>query len=153
MVSDAADDRAVRLTLPGEAGAADLAILTAGLMSYNEAAWPADRSDRSLVVLAHGGEGRLIGGIDGFTRWGWFSIVTLFVAEDFRRHGVGGRLLREAEQEAVRRGCHAAVVDSFSFQAPGFYLRCGYEEFGRLEDFPPGQTRHYLKKSLRGKAC
>jgi hypothetical protein len=39
-------------------------------------------------------------------------------------------------------------LDSFSFQAPGFYRRLGYAEFGVVEDYPPGHTRHFLKKRL-----
>jgi hypothetical protein len=39
-------------------------------------------------------------------------------------------------------------VDTYGFQAPGFYERMGYAEFGRLEDFPPGSARHFLWKSL-----
>src|SRR6516165_7091346 len=42
---------------------------------------------------------------------------------------------------------HSAWLDTFSFQARGFYEKLGYEEFGRL-DYPPGHHRHFLRKRL-----
>jgi hypothetical protein len=35
-----------------------------------------------------------------------------------------------------------------SFQAPGFYRACGYDEFGTLDGYPGGVTRHSFTKSL-----
>jgi hypothetical protein len=35
-----------------------------------------------------------------------------------------------------------------SFQAPGFYRACGYEEFGSIEGYPGNVTRHWFAKSL-----
>jgi hypothetical protein len=42
-----------------------------------------------------------------------------------------------AEIRARERGCHSAWLDTFSFQARGFYEKLGYEEFGRLDCPPP----------------
>ena len=52
-----------------------------------------------------------------------------------------------AEARARDRGCHSAWLDTFSFQAPGFYQKLGYEEFGHL-DYRPGHQRHFLKNRL-----
>ena len=35
-----------------------------------------------------------------------------------------------------------------SVQAPGFYRACGYEEFGTLDGYPGGVTRHWVTKLL-----
>jgi hypothetical protein len=56
-----------------------------------------------------------------------------------------------AEGRAVERGCHSAWVDTFSFQAPGFYRKLGYEVFGEL-DYPPEHKRFFLRKRLTGRA-
>ena len=37
-----------------------------------------------------------------------------------------------AEEEAIRRGCRAATLVTVNFQAPEFYARHGWEEFGRI---------------------
>jgi hypothetical protein len=52
------------------------------------------------------------------------------------------------EDAARRRGCRAAWLDTFSFQAPGFYRGLGYRVFGKLAGYPPGHTRHFLWKPL-----
>lgn len=54
----------------------------------------------------------------------------------------------EAEAEAVRRGCHHALLDTFDFQARPFYERLGYRVWGELADFPAGHTWFYLSKAL-----
>lgn len=54
----------------------------------------------------------------------------------------------EAEAEARRRGCSAAVLYTITFQAPGFYERRGYRLLGRIECQPPGHTRLWMTKSL-----
>jgi hypothetical protein len=52
------------------------------------------------------------------------------------------------EAEAIRRGCHGAFLDTFSYQARPFYEKLGYEVFGTLEDYPPGHQRFYMRKRL-----
>jgi GNAT superfamily N-acetyltransferase len=72
----------------------------------------------------------------------------MWVREDLRGQGFGRQLLEKAETEARQRGAKRAYLDTFSFQAPAFYKKLGYEEFGRLEDFPAGHTRYFLVKTL-----
>jgi GNAT superfamily N-acetyltransferase len=67
--------------------------------------------------------------------------------DDLRGRGVGRELMAQAEARAVERGCHAAWLDTFSFQARGFYEKLGYEEFGTL-DYPPIHKRYFMKKLL-----
>jgi len=49
---------------------------------------------------------------------------------------------------AMRRGCSGAWLDAFSFQARGFYEKLGYAVFGSIEDYPPGHSRFFLKKTF-----
>ena len=70
------------------------------------------------------------------------------VREQRRRAGVGARLLRAAEDEALRRGCHSAWLDTFSFQALPFYQRHGYTVFGALDRYPTQHTRYFVRKAL-----
>ena len=71
-----------------------------------------------------------------------------FIPEDLRRDGLGASLLAQAEREARARGCHGAWLDTYSFQARGFYERQGYSVFGRIDDYPPGHCRYFLSKRL-----
>jgi len=52
------------------------------------------------------------------------------------------------ERAAVERGCYAAYLDTFDFQAVSFYELLGYSAIGALEDFPFGHTRFFLQKRL-----
>ena len=93
-------------------------------------------------------DGKLVGGVIGETHWEWLYVNLMFLPEDLRGQGYGQRLLTLAEEEARARGAKHAYLDTFSFQAPGFYEKLGYEIFGVLEDFPPGQKRYYYRKEL-----
>jgi GNAT superfamily N-acetyltransferase len=72
----------------------------------------------------------------------------LWVREDVRGHGYGSRLLSAAEVEARRRGCSVIMLSTFSFQAPDFYRRHGFEVAGGIPDCPPGHTNYFFVKWL-----
>jgi ribosomal protein S18 acetylase RimI-like enzyme len=55
-----------------------------------------------------------------------------------------------AEDLARERGCVGVWLDTFDFQAPEFYRKHGYEQFGRLDDYPPGHQRLFFQKRLQG---
>jgi GNAT superfamily N-acetyltransferase len=90
----------------------------------------------------------LIGGLLGETYWHWLHISILWVDEKYRNAGLGQQLMAKAEAEAIARGCLHADVDTFDFQAPGFYQQLGYTLWGVLEDLPPGHRRMFFKKDL-----
>ena len=92
--------------------------------------------------------GTVIGGLLADTYYGWIGIHILWLREDVRRQGLGSRLLKMAEDEAMRRGCKNAHLDTLSFQALDFYKKYGYIVFGQIADLPPGHTRYYLRKTL-----
>jgi ribosomal protein S18 acetylase RimI-like enzyme len=105
-------------------------------------------AEEELVVFARQ-DGELLGGCCGSTWGGTCELNSLWVDERYRRQGVGGRLLTAAEDEAVARGCHQIVLFTYSFQAPGFYERCGYHIVGRVDDYPMGTPALRFQKSLR----
>ena len=92
--------------------------------------------------------GKVLGGLWGRTELGLLFLDMFFLPETVLGHAQGGRLLWAIEQEAQRRGCKRAVVETSSFQAPGFYLRHGYEEFGQVEFGLSGHARVFLRKNL-----
>ena len=82
------------------------------------------------------------------TYWDWLYVDLLWVKDKLRGRGFGHRLLTLAEDEARQRGAKNAYLDTFSFQAPDFYERHGYQVFGELPEFPPGHRRLFLTKRL-----
>ena len=107
-----------------------------------------DDKGKNLCFVLQTPEWKIVGGVIGATYWDWLYVNLMWVREDLRGQGFGRQLLEKAEAEARQRGAKRAYLDTFSFQAPAFYKKLGYEEFGRLEDFPVGHTRYFLVKTL-----
>jgi GNAT superfamily N-acetyltransferase len=119
-----------------------------GLRAYNEerAGVP---DARQLAILARDPDtGEVVGGLLGRSYLGLLTVERFFLPENLRRGGLGGRILAMAEEEGRRRGCTRAVLSTLHFQAPGFYLKQGWEVAARIECEPPGHTRFYMTKNL-----
>ena len=127
--------------------ATDLDAIGAGLTEY--AAPRVDSPGFSpLAIMARRADGSLAGGVSGRINWNWLHVSLLWVTPDLRGSGLGAELLERIEDEAQRRGCSSAHLDTFSFQAKPFYENAGYAVFAVLEDYPPGHQRFFLKKRL-----
>lgn len=100
-----------------------------------------------FALLAHDDGAALRAGLVGVVAGGWLFIESLWVDEALRGQGIGRALMACAEDHARARGCHDAWLDTF--QARGFYEQLGYAAFAELEDYPRGQSRHFLRKALR----
>jgi GNAT superfamily N-acetyltransferase len=119
-----------------------------GLRAYNEER--AGVSDAcQLAILARDLDtGEVVGGLLGRSYLGLVTVERFFLPENLRRGGLGRRILAMAEEEGRRRGCTRAVLSTLHFQAPGFYLKQGWEVAARIECAPPGHTRFYMTKNL-----
>jgi GNAT superfamily N-acetyltransferase len=132
-VTDAVDD-SVRQAIVGP------------LVAYN--ALRTGTSDYKPLAVVITEDSRVVGGLCGRTAYGWLFVELLFVPESLRGQGIGTDLMKRAEREAVARGCRSAWLDTFEFQARGFYERMGYTCFGELADYPSGFSRYFMKKTL-----
>lgn len=101
-----------------------------------------------LAFLSRDESGRIIGGICGNTWGGGCEIRQLWVEPSHRHRGLGTLLFRAAEQEARRRGCSQMLLMTFSFQAPGFYERNGFEVVATIADHPRGHRNLLMRKRL-----
>jgi len=99
-------------------------------------------------VGAMDGGGALVGGLRGFVFMHWLNVELLFVDESARRQGVGHRLLAAVEQKARDLGARNVTLNTFEWQAREFYLKQGYEEFGRIDNYIQGFHVAYMKKAL-----
>lgn len=134
--------------LTAEPAPQDLAVVGEGLGVFNDGdVGPAER--RALAIFVRDGDGAVQGGLSGYTAWGWLYVQWLWLAAPLRGQGLAARLLAMAEDEAVRRNCHGAWIDTFNPVALKTYQRAGYTPFGALDDFPQGRTRTFLQKRLK----
>jgi len=106
------------------------------------------RIDSKPLAITVRERGQIVGGLVARMFLGWLFIELLWVSDERRQKGLGRSLMQKAESEARKRGIRNVYLDTFSFQAPGFYKKLGYREFGRLNDFPAGHTRHWMTKAL-----
>jgi N-acylglucosamine-6-phosphate 2-epimerase len=104
---------------------------------------------KPLDIFICDSQGRLLGGLVASTYWGWLDIEDLWLDETLRGLGYGRELLAIVETEALARGCSRVFLQTFSFQAKGFYEKLGYQVVGRLDDYPPGQTFFWMRKDFQ----
>ena len=124
------------------------AVIMNGLRAYNDAQVGASDGGPLAVFVRDPETRKVVGGLLGRTYLGLLTVERFFLPEDLRRDRLGSRILAMAEEEGRRRGCTRAVLSTLHFQAPGFYLKQGWEVAARIECEPPGHTRFYMTKKL-----
>jgi GNAT superfamily N-acetyltransferase len=135
------------LTLTASPDPADVEIVKQGLEAY-------DVSQGALIdwvplaLFARDAENTLVAGLTGSTYWGYLYVGRLWTDQRFRKTGLGSQLLEQAEQEALRRGCHSVHLMTGDFNALPFYQKRGYAVFGELPDMPPGHNQYFMRKVL-----
>jgi GNAT superfamily N-acetyltransferase len=122
-------------------------VLETGLADYNEEKTGVRDGLPLAVEVRNPNTGAPIGGVLGRTTLGLFFLDLFYLPEHLRRSGIGTQALRMAEQEAIRRGCRSAALVTINIQAPEFYTRHGWEEFGRVASMP-GVERIFMRKTL-----
>jgi GNAT superfamily N-acetyltransferase len=121
--------------------------LRSRLIEYNRSHEPAVNYLPFLLSL-NDDAGEMVAGLYAQMYYSWMFVELLWVAEHSRGHGLGSKLLAQAEEQAREHGCHSVWLDTFSFQARGFYERCGYTLFGDLPDYPEPHRRYFFSKRL-----
>ncbi|TWT00130.1 GNAT family N-acetyltransferase [Planomicrobium sp. CPCC 101079] len=104
---------------------------------------------KNVSFILRDEDGNILGGITGTIFWYHLHIDFLWVDEDLRGEGYGEKLLQSIEKFAVENKCKLIQLDTFSFQAPKFYQKNGYEVVGIIEDHPIQEhQQYYLMKRL-----
>ena len=122
-------------------------VIGGGISEYNEHK-VGDDHGKNLCFVLTGPDEEIIGGVIGATYWDWLYVNLMWLKTEFRGHGYGKKMLAMAEEKARQRGATRAYLDTFSFQAPEFYVKQGYKIFGTLDNFPAGHQRYFLVKVL-----
>ena len=91
----------------------------------------------------------IVAGISGWTWGDCCELQSLWVHRSLRGRGLATRLIAAAETEAATRGCSQTVHFTYDFQARGLYERNGYEQVGRVENFPSGTDALWYRKLLK----
>ncbi len=140
---------AVRISIEADTANELRNAVLAGLYGYNEQ-FAGPMGNSTLTIGARDAEKKIIGGLIAHLQpgWKWMHVDRLWVGESHRRTGIGRLLLETAEKEGRERGCLHAAVDTFDFQARGFYERLGYHVYAVMEDYPVGHRKFLLRKTF-----
>lgn len=134
----------IALEPPGEEAARE----TAARLAEEVAAQHGPRAEKPFALAARDAAGGWIGGINGVIHWRWLYVSQFFVVPGQRGRGLGRALLAAAEIFARENGCVGVYLDTFSPEAAAFYRKCGFAIAGKIENFPPGAVRTFLKKGI-----
>jgi ribosomal protein S18 acetylase RimI-like enzyme len=123
------------------------AVLT-GLSAHN-ASRVGPRNTEPLALSVRDDAGTIVGGLIGELKWEWLYVELLWLDDAHRGAGHGEALLAMAEQTARDHGAKGVFLGTMSIQAPGFYPKLGYREYGLLENYPvTGSNLHHFMKTL-----
>ena len=101
--------------------------------------------------LIYDPDNSIIAGITGWTWAGACEITSLWVKPAYRNKGYGKALLEAAETEAKKENCTTVLLRTYSFQAPQFYKRQGFELAYTVDNFPQGHSQFcFVKRMSRG---
>lgn len=118
------------------------------LIEFNSKHIPDGRYE-DVCLCVKDNKGEVIAGLNGSICWNWMEIDFLWVDESFRGQGLGKKLLEEAERQAAAEQCTFIQLNTFSFQAPGFYEKNGFAAIAVIENAPRDHKHYYFIKYLR----
>lgn len=121
--------------------------ILAPLREYNVSR-AGDPRIKPVALLLTNENGDSVGGLWGKCVYDWLFVELLAIPEAHRGSGYGKELIDCAEGIARVNGCIGLWLDTYEFQARGFYEKLGFTLFGTLDDHPIGQRRFFLQKRL-----
>ncbi|TGL57348.1 GNAT family N-acetyltransferase [Leptospira ognonensis] len=107
-----------------------------------------DHKTTDFFSITYSERGTIIAGALCYFYFKGLNLQLLWVDESKRGRALGTKLLAQVEEEAGKLGAKLIFLYSFGFQAPKFYLKWGYKQFGIIEDFPEGHNCYFLQKKL-----
>ena len=94
-------------------------------------------------------DGKLVAGLDAcITNFKILYVSTVFVDEEYRRKGLGARLMHEMEKRAASMGVNMIRLDTYDWQGKEFYETLGYECVGHYENKEDGFSEYFYLKRL-----
>lgn len=127
---------------------AALTLVDHGIGDYNDAAEPRLGDVRHLSCFARNPSGDAVAGAVGRTWGANAELLQIWLPEPMRSHGLGRTLLLDFEDAARERGCELVYLETWTFQARGFYEKCGYRVVLEINGYAPGLSKFTMTKHL-----
>lgn len=107
---------------------------------------PSRKTNDYHVVLKD--NGKVIGGAIGHIAYAWYFLDDLWIEKNYRKQGLGTRLIEKIEKIAREQRLIGVRMETWNFQAKGFYEKLGYKVYAIFEDCPPGTVDYFLRKRI-----
>lgn len=127
-----------------------LKLVDDGIGDYNEAVEPRLAEVRHPSCFARDAAERVVGGAVGRTWGNNAELQQIWLPASLRSHQLGSKLLLEFEAGAIARGCNLLYLETWSFQARGFYEKRGFEVACEISGYAAGVSKFTMTKSLAG---
>lgn len=124
----------------------DVAFLSDQLFAFNRIRQ--GERFQEVAVFIKDDKKQILAGVSGLHRWGWAHIDVLWVSEKARGMGFGTLLMELVEDKFREEGCAMLDLHTFSFQAPGFYEKMGYQKTFEQEIGNAGARQIFFRKDL-----
>lgn len=119
-----------------------------GLRAFNRQNLP-DQISHKVACVVKDEQGTLCGGLFGEVYTSTLFVDYFWLDENKRCSGLGREIFAHTELEVLKMGVTDIYLDTFSFQARGFYIKLGFEEVGRYSGFPAaGIDKIFLQKQI-----
>ncbi|MBR3507597.1 MAG: GNAT family N-acetyltransferase [Lachnospiraceae bacterium] len=94
-------------------------------------------------------DGILVGGLNAYmSAFHILYVDTMFVAEQYRRQGIGRKIMAEMEHQAKELGVNLIRLDTFDWQGYEFYKSLDYEEVGHYFNEADGFHEYFFIKCI-----
>ena len=129
----------------------EVKLIEKGLEDYNreQTNGELDNPGIEINLVLKDDEGKVVGGLGVSTALRVMHLEVFWVAKEYRKLGYGRELVLEAERIGREKGCILSHTWTFSFQAPEFYEKIGYELVAIYDGYPDGITEHIFRKRLQ----
>lgn len=91
----------------------------------------------------------LVGGAIGYVLFNWYFLDLLWLEENYRGQDIGTNLIKRIEEHALKENLTGVRMETWNFQAKGFYEKLGYKVYATIEDCPPGTINYFFMKRLK----
>lgn len=131
---------------PGEEA---IGIAKKALNQYNLQSEYGESIDKGSIFIAVDLDGKDVGSCLCHFRGNWLEIHTIWIVEEHRTKGIGTQIIQKLEELVKQKKLLGIMVPVTEFQSPEFYIKEGFEEFGRLENYAGKFARIYFKKDVK----
>ena len=114
------------------------------LQEYNQQFWQDLRDYNFHIEEDH----KIVAGIVAGSSFKTLEVEFLFVDKNHRGKGYGHQLLHYAEEKAKSDGLGQVLLNTYSFQATGFYEKEGYELLLQIEHAFGEFSQYIFRKKL-----